>query len=69
MNEAKILEELQKAAESGYAFNQFDLGLRYANGFGVEKDLAKAAEWLRKAAEQGVEGAQKALDEISADPK
>ena len=63
------MEDLQKSAEDGDAFAQYELGLSYTDGFGVEKDLTKAAEWLRKAAEQGVEGAQKALDEISADPK
>jgi len=28
--------------------NQYDLGVAYANGYGVEKDLKKAAEWISK---------------------
>ena len=64
MNEAQSLENLLSAAESGYAFEQFDLGLRYANGFGVEKDLAKAIGWLQKAADQGHARAKKALEEL-----
>jgi TPR repeat protein len=33
----------------------------YANGFGVKKDFKQAAEWYRKAAEQGYADAQAAL--------
>ena len=34
---------------------QFDLGLCYANGYGVEQNSAKADEWLEKAVEQGID--------------
>jgi TPR repeat protein len=37
------------------------LGWRYKYGEGVKKDLAKAVEWLRQAAEQGYAPAQNAL--------
>ena len=41
------------AAERGNAFAQCALGTCYAEGEGVERDLAQAAIWFRKAAEQG----------------
>ena len=47
---------------SGY----FALGAAYLAGVfeAVEKDLAKAAEWLRKAAKNGNPAAQKQLNEM-----
>jgi TPR repeat protein len=36
----------------------------YDFGKGVEKDKSKAAQWYRKAAEQGNEAAQKRLDKL-----
>lgn len=50
---ASALTTLMKAAESGDAKAQFDLGWRYNNGDGVEKDLSKTYEWWAKAAEGG----------------
>lgn len=50
-----------RAAEQGYADAQFNLGLMYANGEGVEKDMAQAVELFRKAAEQGHVDAQNNL--------
>lgn len=40
---------------------EYELGVRYANGEGVEKDLAKAAECYEKAAKQGSREAMLAL--------
>jgi TPR repeat protein len=37
---------------------QFIIGDMYYNGFGVKKDHAEAAIWIRKAAEQGLSEAQ-----------
>ena len=48
----------RKAAEQGDAQAQFNLGLCYANGDGVQKDLTQAVFWLRKAADQGDAEAQ-----------
>jgi TPR repeat protein len=42
----------------GYASAQFNLGMCYANGEGVPKDMSTAVEWYRKAAAQGDAGAQ-----------
>src|SRR5262245_33349700 len=47
------VEKLRSEAEKGNVDSQFALGLAYASGNGVEKDLAKAAELYRKAADQG----------------
>ena len=51
----------RKQAESGDAVAQNKLGLCYANGDGVPKDLSEAVRWYRKAAEQGHAPAQSAL--------
>ena len=45
------------AIEPDYAEAQNNLGVMYADGKGVKKDDAQAAEWYRKAAEQGHAGA------------
>lgn len=50
-----------RAAEQGYADAQFNLGLMYANGEGVEKDMVQAVELFKKAAEQGHVDAQNNL--------
>jgi TPR repeat protein len=45
-------------AEKGHAYSEYCLGARYRDGFGVPKDLAKAREWLEKAASQGLGSAK-----------
>ncbi len=52
------IDTIRKHAEQGHAKAQFDLGVCYAKGEGVNKDPAEAAKWYRKAAEQGDAGAQ-----------
>ena len=47
------IPRLMAEAEAGNAVSQYNLGLCYANGNGVEVDLAEAVRWLRKAAERG----------------
>ena len=44
------VESFAFAAEKGYTKAQFQLGKCYYEGTGVEKDDAKAIEWLRRAA-------------------
>lgn len=46
-------ERCLKAAESGDAMEQSNLGVLYLNGEGVEQDSKLAVMWLRKSAEQG----------------
>ena len=50
-----------KAAGQGHADAQYNLGLCYRNGRGVQKDDADAVKWYRKAAEQGQADAQNNL--------
>ena len=47
-----------KAAEQGDASAQFNLGVCYGHGEGVEKDYKEAFKWYLKAAEQGDASAQ-----------
>ena len=47
-----------KAAEQGDAAAQFNLGLMYDLGRGVQQDYAEAEKWYYKAAEQGYAFAQ-----------
>ena len=51
MNESII--SLTKAAESGDAQAQYELGVIYALGEEVEQDFTKSREWYLKSAEQG----------------
>ncbi|MBR0128725.1 MAG: sel1 repeat family protein, partial [Neisseriaceae bacterium] len=43
------VEWYRKAAEQGDKGAQFNLGVMYANGRGVEENLNKACEWYKKA--------------------
>src|SRR6185312_572564 len=47
-----------RAAEQGHDSTQYNLGVCYEYGTGVEKDEQKAVELYKKAAEQGDAGAQ-----------
>lgn len=50
-----------RGAEQGDAEAQFQLGLCYAKGIGVEKNLEEMMKWYRKSAEQGYAKAQGVL--------
>ncbi|TYL75145.1 tetratricopeptide repeat protein [Bradyrhizobium cytisi] len=50
---AKALRLIRPLANDGDAAAQFNLGLMYVAGHGVQQDSAAAAIWFRKAAEQG----------------
>lgn len=51
-------DALREAAEEGNAVALFEIGNRYAEGRGVEMDLAKAFQWYELAAEKGIAPAQ-----------
>lgn len=51
-------QQLIAKAEQGNANAQFQVGLKYQNGEGVEKDNTKAVDWYQKSAEQGNSDAQ-----------
>jgi hypothetical protein len=57
-NYAAAAENWQPLAEEGAPHAQYNMGLLYSRGNGVQKDLAKAAHWYRLAAAQGVVEAQ-----------
>ena len=44
---------LYGCCEERNAYKQFELGVRYSRGQGVEQDYKKAIYWYKKAAEQG----------------
>jgi TPR repeat protein len=60
----RAYREWKAAAEAGQAEAQFDLGLLYAQGLGVRRDLTVAANWYLKSAEQGNAEAQFALGQM-----
>lgn len=59
LNTAEIA--LAASAEAGDATAQFQLGMAYYKGAGVERDAALAMKWIQKAAEQGHAQAQYTL--------
>lgn len=59
------IQRLSKAALSGEAKAQYELGIKYSKGDGVPADKIKAYKWLHKAAEQGYTAALMARYEVS----
>ena len=58
LSQASGLFDFQmKLAEKGNAEAQYKVGEMYETGFGVKKDMAKANDWINKAASQGHETA------------
>ncbi len=51
-------------AEKGSAQAQYNLGVCYENGEGVEKDTSEAMKWYRIASEQGHKDAETALQKL-----
>ena len=54
----KAVKLYKEAAEQGNVRAQYNLGLCYENGNGVEQSYTEAVRWYRKAAEQGDAEAQ-----------
>ena len=52
-DEKSSVKWYRKAAEQGHSSAQFNLGVCYQQGYGVEVDSKEAVKWYRKAAEQG----------------
>ena len=67
-NYATAIKECTTAAEYGNVLAQRFLGTMYAAGWGTQKDYAKSAVWLRKAADQGDAVAQKYLSKLEGKP-
>jgi hypothetical protein len=64
----RIIAFQKLRAEAGKAVFQYDLGLRYLKGEGVEPDLELARKWIAAAAKQGHEQARKKLEEMDKAP-
>ena len=58
MNCKKAFEWYEEAAKQGRADAQYNLGLMYERGQGVDQDDSMAMRWYAKAAAQGHEQAQ-----------
>ena len=52
------MKELRPLAERGDANAQYNVGVMYGQGDGVERNDPEALKWFRKAAQQGHVGAQ-----------
>jgi hypothetical protein len=50
--DAKVIAFQEQQASNGMAYSQFDLGIRYFKGNGVESNKSTALQWIRKSAEQ-----------------
>ena len=61
----RTIEFQKMRAEHGSATAQYDLGVRYMNGDGVDKDLPQARKWLEAAAKNGHTWAPKKLEELT----
>ena len=59
------LEDFHTLADRGHAKAQLKLGLIYAKGEGVPRDLAQAHMWFALAADQGSSPASQNLDLLS----
>ncbi|MBW2274463.1 MAG: SEL1-like repeat protein [Deltaproteobacteria bacterium] len=55
---AERVARYREEAETGFALAQYNLGLAYFSGEGIEVDKAKGVGWYRKAAEQSLPQAQ-----------
>jgi TPR repeat protein len=56
--EARAVAETKTKAEAGDATAQYNLGVMYDDGQGVEQDFKEAVKWYRLAADQGLANAQ-----------
>jgi TPR repeat protein len=67
--DARVLKSHQELADQGDRYGEYRMGLRYRDGDGVPKDLAKAREWLQKSADQGDTDAATELAKLSPKPE
>jgi localization factor PodJL len=56
----------RKAADHGIADSQYNLGILYARGIGVEQNLAESYKWFALAAAAGDADAVKKRDDVAA---
>jgi TPR repeat protein len=60
----KTIEFQKRRAAEGSATSQYDLGLRYLNGDGLEKNPEEARKWLELSAKGGNNQAKAKLEEL-----
>ena len=56
---------LSKSASMGYSYAEYQLGVNYCNGTGIQKALNKGIQYIKSACSKGVSIAFKALGDIS----
>ena len=64
--ERKEFKARMERAKDGSKTAQYDVGMKYLSGLGVEPDRAKAREWLEKSAAQNYASAFNGLGELDA---
>ena len=62
--DATEITSLQTKADAGDVIAQYNLGVMYAQGTGVEADKQMAIQWLTKAANKGFKPAREILNKI-----
>jgi hypothetical protein len=60
----KTVEFQKKRAAEGSESAQYELGMRYLKGDGVEKDEATGRKWLTESAKNGYTAASKKLEDL-----
>ena len=65
MAPSEVAKRLRKGAGKGSAEDQYEFGLlHYGGAEGVKRNLPTAAEWIKKAATQGLAAAQASLGDL-----
>ena len=67
VNAEHVFGACRRLAREGDAVAQFNLGIMYQNGEGAPRDLAEAARWFGKSADQGYVDAEFNLGILLAD--
>ena len=65
-DEVEAVKWYTRAAESGHAMSQYDLGFMLCLGEGAEKDVAKGLWWLEQAVANGEPYAARVLSDVHA---
>ena len=64
LSPAESVEQIRAKAEQGDATAQFNLGVMYRKGQGVQQDYSQAYMWINLAATQGLEKSIKLRDAL-----
>lgn len=64
----EMMELYDKAAKQGHAKAQFNLGVCYIDGIGVNKNRAKGVRLLRQAYKNGISDAAEVLKKLGVNP-